>query len=179
MEIYKTQYRYIFGLFTDKKTSTYRYSHFARYKTEHGVFFLLHIGYKLNCGPLLFLTVPPQQQLVVLVARSKGSQTRNMTQGTRPRSHGTRHGHETVSAAAAASLVRLPCNSDCVLYEFGIRHARRRNTRACFALVLRHIRKTRRSALAAAEQETPRSAYSRPQEHWYALPSQQARRHCY
>ena len=44
------------------------------------------------------------------------------------RSHGTRHGHETVAAAAAASLVRLPCNRDCVLYEFGIRRARRRNT---------------------------------------------------
>ena len=119
-----------------------QYSHFARYKTEHGVFFLLHVGFKTQLRTIIIYDSPA----TAAAGSTRGNKqrqpnTRNTTQYTRPRSHGTRHGHETVAAAAAASLVRLPCNSDCVLYQFGIRHARRRNTSAFCARAAAHPEK--------------------------------------
>ena len=99
------------------------------------------------------MTVPPQQQLVVLVATSKGFQTN----GTRHRTHG--QGHTAHGTGMRPWLLLLLLSLDCratatvssMNLASGVRDAA---TRARFALVMRHFRKKRRSALAAAEQAT-------------------------
>ena len=92
-------------------------------------------GTKLNREPKTCMTVPPRPN-----AR------KNDTAHTAFVIRHTVYGHETLAAAAATSLVRLPYNSDCcVLYEFGIWLARRRNTSPICASAAAHPKQNERS----------------------------------
>lgn len=90
------------------------------------------------------------------LGQSNRDQTHGITtQHTRPWSYGTR------CCMRPLLLLLLPLSCDChttaTVYSMGLASGvRDAAIRARIALVLRHIRKTTRSALAAVEEETPR-----------------------